>query len=28
VVEECDCFTDIDPWLTLKGLELVFRRNS
>lgn len=28
VVDECDCFTDIDPWLTLKGLELVFRRNS
>lgn len=28
VVEECDCFTQVDPWLTLKGLELVFRRNS
>jgi type III pantothenate kinase len=28
VVDECDCFTDVDPWLTLKGLELVFRRNS
>lgn len=28
VTDECDCFTDIDPWLTLKGLELVFRRNS
>jgi type III pantothenate kinase len=25
---ECDCFTHHDPWLTLKGLELVFRRNS
>lgn len=28
VIDECDCFTDVDPWLTLKGLELVFRRNS
>jgi type III pantothenate kinase len=28
VIGECDCFTDVDPWLTLKGLELVFRRNS
>ncbi|WP_139982703.1 type III pantothenate kinase [Nocardioides litoris] len=28
VVEECDCFTHVDPWLTLKGLELVFSRNS
>lgn len=28
VVEECDCFTDHDPWLTLRGLDLVFRRNS
>lgn len=28
VVDECDCFTHTDPWLTLKGLELVFRRNS
>jgi type III pantothenate kinase len=28
VVDECDCFTHVDPWLTLKGLELVFRRNS
>ncbi|GAA5144763.1 type III pantothenate kinase [Nocardioides marinquilinus] len=27
VIEECACFTDHDPWLTLKGLELVFRRN-
>jgi type III pantothenate kinase len=24
---ECDCFTDHAPWLTLRGLELVFRRN-
>jgi type III pantothenate kinase len=28
VIDECDCFTDVDPWLTLKGLELVFRRNT
>jgi type III pantothenate kinase len=28
VVEECRCFTDRAPWLTLQGLELVFRRNS
>ncbi|MCW2816207.1 MAG: pantothenate kinase [Nocardioides sp.] len=28
VIDECDCFTHTDPWLTLKGLELVFRRNS
>ncbi len=28
VIEECECFTDSDPWLTLRGLELVFRRNS
>lgn len=28
VVDECDCFTDHSPWLTLKGLELVFTRNS
>ncbi len=27
VIDECDCFTDVDPWLTLKGLELVFLRN-
>ncbi|WP_148613593.1 type III pantothenate kinase [Nocardioides rubriscoriae] len=27
VIDECDCFTHADPWLTLKGLELVFRRN-
>ena len=24
----CDCFTDHCPWLTLLGLELIFRRNS
>ena len=28
VVEECDCFTHHEPWLTLRGLELVFRRNT
>jgi type III pantothenate kinase len=27
VMEECRCFTDHSPWLTLQGLELVFRRN-
>lgn len=28
VLEECRCFTDHSPWLTLKGLALVFARNS
>lgn len=28
VLEECRCFTDHSPWLTLRGLELVFARNS
>lgn len=28
VVDECRCFTAHDPWLTLRGLEMVFRRNS
>jgi type III pantothenate kinase len=28
VVDECRCFTDRAPWLTLQGLELVFRRNT
>ena len=28
VVSECSCFTEHSPWLTLKGLELVFARNS
>lgn len=28
VIGECTCFTTHDPFLTLKGLELVFRRNS
>jgi len=27
VVDECGCFTDRAPWLTLRGLELVFERN-
>ena len=28
VLEECRCFTDHAPWLTLRGLEMVFTRNS
>lgn len=28
VMDECSCFTDHDPWLTLRGLELVFSRNT
>lgn len=28
VVDECNCFTDHSPWLTLRGLEQVFLRNS
>ncbi|WP_309647534.1 type III pantothenate kinase [Nocardioides sp.] len=28
VIDECSCFTAHDPALTLKGLELVFLRNS
>ena len=28
VLEECRCFTHHDPWLTFKGLGLVFERNS
>lgn len=28
VVDECACFTEHDPWLTLRGLELVFARNT
>ena len=28
VVDECRCFTDSAPWLTLRGLELAFERNS
>jgi type III pantothenate kinase len=27
VMRECRCFTDHAPWLTLRGLELVFDRN-
>jgi type III pantothenate kinase len=27
VLEECRCFTDHDPWLTLRGLEIVYSRN-
>lgn len=27
VVDECRCFTHHSPWLTLRGLELVFERN-
>jgi type III pantothenate kinase len=28
VIGECTCFTEHSPWLTLKGLELVFARNT
>jgi type III pantothenate kinase len=28
VADECRCFTDTVPWLTLRGLELVFARNT
>jgi type III pantothenate kinase len=28
VTEECRCFTDHAPWLTLQGLEMIYRRNS
>ena len=28
VLDECRCFTAHSPWLTLKGLEMVFARNS
>ena len=28
VVDECDCFTDHEPWLTLQGLALIFDRNA
>ena len=27
VYDECRCFTAHDPWLTLRGLELVYARN-
>lgn len=28
VVQECGCFTEHQPWLTLLGLEIVFARNT
>ena len=28
VLDECRCFTDHSPWLTLQGLEQVFARNT
>jgi len=28
VLDECRCFTDHAPWLTLQGLEMIYRRNS
>jgi type III pantothenate kinase len=28
VLDECSCFTDHAPWLTLRGLELVYARNA
>ncbi|HEX3929494.1 MAG TPA: type III pantothenate kinase [Nocardioides sp.] len=28
VYDECACFTEHDPWLTLRGLELVYLRNA
>lgn len=28
VQDECRCFTDFSPWLTLLGLELIFLRNA
>ena len=28
VLEECRCFTEHSPWLTLRGLALVFARNT
>ena len=28
VLDECACFTEHAPWLTLQGLRLVFERNS
>lgn len=28
VADECRCFTDHSPWLTLRGLEMVFLRNQ
>ena len=28
IVDECAVFTDHEPWITLRGLEMVFQRNS
>lgn len=28
VIDECRCFTAHSPWLTLRGLEMVFQRNA
>ena len=28
LVDDCSCFTEHSPWLTLQGLRLVFERNS
>jgi type III pantothenate kinase len=28
VADECRCFTEHDPWLTLRGLEMIYQRNS
>lgn len=28
VLDECRCFTDHAPWLTLRGLGLVYARNA
>jgi type III pantothenate kinase len=28
VVDECSCFTQHEPWITLRGLEIVFHRNT
>jgi type III pantothenate kinase len=28
LVDDCACFTEHSPWLTLQGLRLVFERNS
>jgi type III pantothenate kinase len=28
VIDECSTITDHQPWLTLKGLEIVFSRNT
>ena len=28
LLDECDCFDEHAPWLTLLGLRLVYERNS